>query len=72
MMVLGGPVKGGKVYGDWPGLLDENLFQDRDLAVTSDFRDVLGEILSRHVGITDLAPVFPDYKQAKPLGFIRA
>jgi uncharacterized protein (DUF1501 family) len=72
MMVLGGPVQGGKIYGDWPGLSNENLFQERDLAVTSDFRDVLGEILTRHVGIRDLAAVFPDYKQAKALGFLRA
>jgi uncharacterized protein (DUF1501 family) len=72
MLVLGGPVKGGKVYGDWPGLASHQLFQQRDLAVTTDFRDVLGEILMRHVGVTDLTRVFPEYTQTKTLGFIRA
>jgi len=43
MFVLGGPVKGGKVYGKWPGLSDEHLHEGRDLAITTDFRQVLGE-----------------------------
>src|SRR5438034_8326264 len=50
MMVLGGPVRGGKVYGRWPGLEPEQLFEGRDLAVTTDFSDVLGELVSRHLG----------------------
>jgi uncharacterized protein (DUF1501 family) len=61
MMVLGGGVKGGKVYGKWPGLRRENLFEQRDLAVTTDFRDVYGEILSRRMGVRNLARVFPGY-----------
>ena len=72
MMVLGGRVRGGTIYGDWPGLAEEELFQKRDLAVTSDFREVLGEILTQHIGVTNLAAVFPDYTQAKTLGFIRS
>ena len=48
MLVLGGPVRGGKVYGDWPGLEPEQLFEKRDLAVTTDFRDVLGELVNGH------------------------
>jgi uncharacterized protein (DUF1501 family) len=61
---LGGNVNGGKVLGQWPGLAPENLFQDRDLAVTTDFRDVLGEICAGHFGLKgpDLAKVFPHYE----------
>jgi uncharacterized protein (DUF1501 family) len=59
MMVLGGGVKGGRVWGRWPGLAPENRFEDRDLAVTTDFRRVAAEALSAHLGLRDLAPVFP-------------
>ena len=62
MFVLGGPVKGGKVYGDWPGLAPEQLYQNRDLAVTTDFRDVLGETVLRHLGNQKLDSVFPGYE----------
>jgi uncharacterized protein (DUF1501 family) len=69
MMVLGGPVRGGKVYGRWPGLSSEQLYEKRDLAVTTDFRDVLGEVVSRHLGrSTD--QVFPGYNPVEPLGLI--
>jgi len=61
MFVLGGPVKGGRVYGDWPGLAPEQLYEGRDLALTTDFRDVLGELVQRHLGNRDLASVFPGY-----------
>src|SRR5207244_13581035 len=50
MMVLGGPVRGGAIYGRWPGLEAEQLYEQRDLAVTTDFRDVLGELVSTHLG----------------------
>src|SRR5262249_42428953 len=50
MMVLGGPVRGGTIYGRWPGLEPEQLYEKRDLAVTTDFRDVLGELVSHHLG----------------------
>ena len=46
MFVMGGDVRGGKVYGDWPGLQDEQLYEGRDLALTTDFRDVLGELVA--------------------------
>ena len=59
MMLLGGGVKGGKVHGQWPGLT--NLYENRDLAVTTDFRDVFGEILAKQMGVRDLAKVFPGY-----------
>ena len=61
MFVMGGPVKGGKVYGDWPGLAREQLYEGRDLAVTTDFRNVFGEIVQKHLGAKDLAKVFPGY-----------
>jgi uncharacterized protein (DUF1501 family) len=69
MMVLGGPVRGGKVYGKWPGLQREQLYEDRDLAVTTDFRDVLGELVRGHLGQpTDR--VFPGYSAAQSLGLL--
>jgi uncharacterized protein (DUF1501 family) len=72
MMVLGGPVKGGKVYGEWPGLEKEQLFEGRDLAVTTDFRAVLSELISGHLGQKDLGPVFPGYQPSGPLGLLRS
>jgi uncharacterized protein (DUF1501 family) len=69
MMVLGGPVRGGKVYGRWPGLSREELYEERDLAVTTDFRQVLSELVSRHLGrSTD--QLFPGYKPEELLGLI--
>src|SRR5579863_3033280 len=49
MFVMGGAVKGGKVYGQWPGMQKEQLYEGRDLAQTTDFRDVLGELVARHL-----------------------
>jgi uncharacterized protein (DUF1501 family) len=62
MFVLGGDVRGGKVYGKWPGLHAEQLFEDRDLARTTNFRTVLAEIVSRHLGIREPAAVFPGFR----------
>ncbi len=61
MLALGGAVKGGKVYGKWPGLEKEQLYEGRDLALTTDFRDVLGELVARHTGSAKLDGVFPGY-----------
>ena len=61
MMVIGGGIRGGHVYGTWPGLAVERRYEGRDLAVTTDFRDVFGEILVRHLGISDPRPVFPGF-----------
>lgn len=61
MFVMGAGVKGGKVLGQWPGLAPEQLYQNRDLAVTTDFRDVLGEAVFRHLGNRKLDNVFPGY-----------
>jgi len=71
MMALGGPVRGGKVYGRWPGLEPEQLYEQRDLAVTTDFRDVLGEFVGRHLGRSS-DQVFPGYKPGEPLGLIKS
>jgi uncharacterized protein (DUF1501 family) len=70
MFVLGGPVRGGKVYGRWPGLEPEQLYEKRDLAVTTDFRDVLGELVDRHLG-QKTASVFPGYQASNHLGLIK-
>ncbi len=61
MFVMGGDVKGGKVYGKWPGLAQEQLYEARDLDVTTDFRDVLGELVLNHLGNRSLKTVFPNY-----------
>jgi uncharacterized protein (DUF1501 family) len=70
MFVLGGPVKGGKIYGKWPGLEKEQLYEGRDLAVTTDFRAVLSELVGGHLGTTDLAQVFPGFRPGDPLGLL--
>jgi len=70
MMVLGGPVKGGAIYGTWPGLEPEQLFEGRDLAVTTDYRDVLAELVRVHLG-QNPEQVFPDYQAGPPLGLLR-
>jgi uncharacterized protein (DUF1501 family) len=71
MFVLGGPVKGGRVYGHWPGLQMEHLYEGRDLAVTTDFRQVLGEAVYRHLGNRELAKVFPGFDKNAARDFLR-
>jgi uncharacterized protein (DUF1501 family) len=61
MMAIGGDVRGGKVYGRWPGLAAEQRYEHRDLAVTTDFRDVFSEVVVRHMGVRDPRPIFPGY-----------
>jgi uncharacterized protein (DUF1501 family) len=61
MLLLGGGVRGGRVYGRWPGLDAARLYEGRDLAVTTDFRDLFAEILSTRMGVRDLTAVFPGY-----------
>lgn len=71
MFVLGGKIKGGKIYGRWPGLEPELLYEGRDLNLTTDFRAVCGEVLLRHMGQKELSRVFPGYKfPARPLGIV--
>jgi len=62
MFVLGGPVRGGKVYARWPGLDQSQLYEGRDLAVTTDFRLVLSEVVERYLGNKDLKAVFPGFE----------
>jgi uncharacterized protein (DUF1501 family) len=61
MFVIGGDVAGHKVHGSWPGLAREQLFEGRDLALTTDFRAVFSEVLSRHLGARSLEAVFPGF-----------
>jgi uncharacterized protein (DUF1501 family) len=70
MFVLGGPVNGGKVYGRWPGLDQSQLYEGRDLALTTDFRHVLGEAVTRHMGNKTPTTVFPGYDN-RPELFLR-
>jgi uncharacterized protein (DUF1501 family) len=70
MFVMGGPVKGGKVYGKWPGLEQSQLYEGRDLAVTTDFRQVLGEAVTRHLGNAQLEQVFPGFENSSH-GFLK-
>jgi len=62
MFAMGGSIRGGKVYGRWPGMAPEQLYEARDLALTTDFRDVLGELVARHTGNPTLKDVFPGYE----------
>ena len=62
MLLMGGDIKGGKVYTRWPGMSDGQLYEGRDLAVTTDYRSVLGEIMTKHLGGRDLSAVFPGFK----------
>ncbi len=61
MLVLGGGVRGRRVVGRWPGLEREQRFEGRDLAVTTDFRDLFAEIAARHLGIVQLDALFPGH-----------
>ncbi len=70
LFVTGGPVKGGKVYGRWPGLAPEQLYEGRDLALTTDFRNVFSEILANHMGTKDVSRVFPGFNRAAPLTIV--
>ena len=74
MFAFGGDVRGGKVYGRWPGLDRAHLYEGRDLAVTTDFRAVLGEVVTHHLGPADLSYVFPGFPSNpnQALGLIRA
>lgn len=70
MMALGGAVRGGKVYGQWPGLAPDALYERRDLAITTDYRDVLSEIVASHLGVRDTRRVFPGFTRRRTLNLI--
>jgi uncharacterized protein (DUF1501 family) len=66
MFVIGGGVQGGRVHGKWPGLAREQLYEGRDLALTTDFRAVFSEVMSKHLGAASLDTVFPGYQADRP------
>jgi uncharacterized protein (DUF1501 family) len=70
MFVIGGPVHGKKVYGRWPGLSPEQLYEGRDLALTTDFRTVFAEIATKHLGAKKIDPMFPGFTPAGWLGLL--
>src|SRR4051812_1862789 len=71
MFIIGGQhVRGGKVYGKWPGLAREQRYDGRDLAVTTDFRSVFNEVVRQHLGLADTRTIFPGFINAQTLGFI--
>ena len=70
MFALGGAVRGGKVYGRWPGIAPELLYEGRDLNLTTDFRSVCGEVIARHLGQKDLSRIFPEFRAPAPVGLI--
>lgn len=72
MFTMGGQIAGGKVYGRWPGLEREQLYEGRDLDVTTDFREVLGEVVTQHLGRKELARVFPGFNSKAPPGLFGA
>jgi uncharacterized protein (DUF1501 family) len=74
MWIMGGPVNGGKVYGEWPGLDEDALHEGRDLAVTTDFRTVVGAVLKDHLKLAaqQIDAVFPGAAQSRGLNIVRA
>ncbi|MCU0618964.1 MAG: DUF1501 domain-containing protein [Gemmatimonadaceae bacterium] len=68
---LGGGVAGGRVHGRWPGLAPERLHDGRDLALTTDFRTVLDECLTAHLGARDTTALFPGFASPGALGVLR-
>jgi uncharacterized protein (DUF1501 family) len=70
MFAIGGSIKGGKVHGKWPGLAPEQLYEGRDLALTTDFRSVFSEIAGKHLGAAKLDGVFPGYTAKSSLGLL--
>ena len=69
-LVLGGQVKGGKMYGEWPGLATHQLNNNVDLEVTTDYRTVLSEVLSKQLDNNNIETIFPNFTPPKMLGFL--
>jgi hypothetical protein len=70
MLVLGGNVNGGQVHGSWPGLHTDQLYDKRDVAITTDYRRVLSEILIRRMGNPHLGYIFPGYADHQPMNLV--
>ncbi|PYQ54105.1 MAG: hypothetical protein DMF78_07250 [Acidobacteria bacterium] len=69
-LVLGGGVKGGRIHGQWPGLAKHQLYEERDLAVTTDFRDLFAEVAGKHLGLSPTSTLFPGYTPASVPGIL--
>ena len=67
---MGGGVRGGRLLGRWPGLSNSQLYQVRDLATTTDFRDVYAEVARKHLGLTDMATLFPGFSPGAGVGLL--
>lgn len=70
VFVMGGGVRGGRFLGQWPGLSASQLYQNRDLATTTDFRDLYAEVARKHLGLTDMAALFPGYSVGPGVGLL--
>ena len=70
MFAIGGSVKGRKVYGRWPGLAQDQLYEGRDLALTTDFRTVFGEVASTHLGTKQFDLLFPGFTPGSRMGIL--
>ena len=68
MLAIGGGIRGGRVYGRWPGLAPEQRHDGRDLAITTDFRAVFNEVVRGHLGLRDTSRVFPGFVDRRTLG----
>jgi hypothetical protein len=71
MLVMGGNVNGGQVYGAWPGLHNDQLYDHADLDVATDYRRVLSEIVTKRLQNSDLGAVFPGYSGYSALGVVK-
>ncbi len=71
MFVLGGQVKGGKVYGKWPGLSNDQLNEGRDLALTTDYRQVLGEVVAHTLGAENLRSWYSPVRRSRVGSFLQ-
>ena len=72
MFTLGGNVNGGQVFGNWPGLHNDQLYDHADLAVTTDYRQVLSELMTTRLGNSNIEAVFPGFSgNYNPLGIYR-
>ncbi|HKR58711.1 MAG TPA: DUF1501 domain-containing protein [Pyrinomonadaceae bacterium] len=70
MLLLGNSVHGGKIHGEWPGLKTDQLYEGRDLALTTDFREVFGEVARKHLGTSNVQAVFPGYSTKGKVGIL--
>jgi uncharacterized protein (DUF1501 family) len=72
MMVAGGNVNGGKIYGSFPGITNDDLYLNTDLSVTTDFREPLGDIIKNHLGNPNIGTVFPEYTGSSDMDLVKS